>query len=131
VSTLSVDQEFFHPSKGCDHTRNGVLLMCDRWLVRPSFLPQPGNPAVVGLMDVATPAVRPPSSRVGGKRLSISIVRLAAHDRRTVQLSRSPDPARSLFQRSPRGLTVVRRSRTSDSAGRLTGRSTKVHHSVS
>ena len=110
VSARRADQECFIPQKDADTRGRGSSSMCDRWLVYAHR--------------------RPPSCVVCGKRLSISIVRLPAHDRRTVQLSRSPDPARTVPSRSPRGLTVYRRSEQATVAG-VTGRSGKVHNSKS
>ncbi len=98
--------------------RGRVLFVYDRWLVRPSFLlRREASPTGVGLTDTYAHR-RPPSSRAIGKRLSISIVRLAAHDRRTVQLSRSPVPQRTAHGRAQRGLIVYHRSEQAATAGR-------------
>ena len=107
----------FHPQKDAA-IRGRVLFVYDRWLVRPSFLlRREASPTGVGLTDTYAHR-RPPSSRAIGKRLSISIVRLAAHDRRTVQLSRSPVPQRTAHGRAQRGLIVYHRSEQAATAGR-------------
>jgi hypothetical protein len=130
VSTFSRGPGVFSSLKRMrSHEERGPLWLCDRWLVRPSFLPPRRS---VRWTLIRSPLDRPVVwSR--GKRLSISIDHPRTIDRRTVQLSRSPVPARTEshgFAQGPHSVPPLRTSGNSRPDDRQKGNGNQLRELV-